>query len=476
MKTRYVPAGLALVMAAMPLGAASAQQQGNARVIEAMSKQGGAGAPAACKAGFATGGKVGDAMADLKDASGQKDPAKRDKLLREAQQKLVGEAQKSPTNAAAWLYLGRAYLYAGDIAGADSAFTRAEKLAPDCNEDIQRYRQAAWVPLVNDAVDFSKAEKNDSALALFRDANTIYRGQPNGLIGAGVIYANRNESDSAIKYLKEAADVAAAANLPEDRNNATLNLGILQARAKKFDDAIATLEKYRGWAPKDTAAVKTLVYAYRNSGQKDKADALAKEFNMAPTEVAGGDTKEEASRGVALFQEKKYAEAAQVFGDVFAKQPFNHDALLNQAQSYYNLKDGAKLVDAASKFTALEPMHDLALLLLEQGYRMQKQTDKQLAVVGQRRKLTTKIETTGIGISPTEIKLTMAATGRQAKDEKDAPMAASGTTLVFEFLGSDGAVLATQEVSIPPLAPDASHTFEVAAKANGINGWRYKAK
>ncbi|HEU4648454.1 MAG TPA: tetratricopeptide repeat protein [Gemmatimonadales bacterium] len=476
MKTRYVPAGLALVMAAMPLGAASAQQQGNARVIEAMSKQGGAGAPAACKAGFATGGKVGDALADLKDASGQKDAAKRDKLLREAQQKLVGEAQKSPTNAGAWLYLGRAYLYAGDIAGADSAFTNAEKLAPDCKEDIQRYRQAAWVPLVNDGVDFSKAEKNDSALALFRDANTIYRGQPNGLIGAGVIFANRNESDSAIKYLKAAADAAAAANLPEDRNNAMLNLGIIQARAKKFDDAIATLEQYRTWAPKDTAAVKTLVYAYRNSGQKDKADALAKEFNMAPTEVAGGDTKDEANRGVALFQDKKYAEAAQVFGEVFAKQPFNHDALLNQAQSYYNLKDGAKLVDAASKFTALEPMHDLGLLLLEQGYRMQKQTDKQLAVVGQRRKLTTKIETTGIGISPTDIKLTMAATGRQAKDEKDKPIPASGATLVFEFLGSDGAVLATQEVSIPPLAPDANHTFEVAAKANGINGWRYKAK
>jgi tetratricopeptide (TPR) repeat protein len=197
---------------------------------------------------------------------------------------------------------------------------------------------------------------------------------------------------------------------------------------------------------------------------------------MAPGEVAGGDTREEANRGVALFNDKKYAEAAQVFGNVFAKQPFNHDALLNQAQSYFNLKDGAKVVDAASKFTALEPMHEIGLLLLQEGYRMQKQTDKQLAIVSQRRKLGTKIETTGIGISPTEIKLSMAATGLAAKDEKDKAVPPSATNLVFEFLGSDGAVLATQEVSIPPLAPNATHAFEVAAKANGVNGWRYKAK
>jgi tetratricopeptide (TPR) repeat protein len=475
-KTRYVPAALALAMASMPYGAATAQQQANARVVQAMSKQGGAGAPAACKAGFATGGKVGDAVADLKDASNQKDQAKRDKQFADARQKLASEAQKDPNSASAWLYLGRAYLYTGDIAGADSAFTKAEKLGPDCKEDIQRYRQAAWVPLVNDGVDFAKAEKNDSALVLFRDANTIFRGQPNGLIGAGVIYANRNESDSAIKYLKAAADAAAAANLPEDRNNATLNLGIIQARAKKYDDAIVTLEQYRTWAPKDTAAAKTLVFAYRNSGKKDKADALAKEFNLAPTEVAGGDTKADADRAVALFSEKKYAEAAQIFGDIFAKQPFNHDALLNQAQSYFNLKDGAKLVDAASKLTALEPMHDLGLLLLEQGYRMQKQTDKQLAVLSQHRKLTTKVETTGIAIGPTEIKLSMAATGREAKDEKDKAVPPSATSLVFEFLGSDGAVLATQELTVPPLTPGATHAFEVAAKANSINGWRYKAK
>jgi tetratricopeptide (TPR) repeat protein len=475
--TRHLPAALSLALAIATAGAAEAQQP-NARVLAAMAKQGGAGAPAACKAGFATGGKVGDAVNDLRSASEQKDEAKRANQYDGARQKLVGEVQKDPKNASAWLYLGRAYLYRGDLAGADSAFSKAEALAPDCKEDTQRYRQAAWVPLVNDGVDFVKENKTDSAAALFRDANTIFRGQPNAYAGLGVIYANRNETDSAITYLKQAAKVAADANLPEDRNNATLNLGIMQAKAKRYDDAIATLEQYRTWAPNDTAGAKTLAYAYRNAGKADKAAELEKQFGIAPAEVAGGDAGVTAAfnQGVEAFNAGKWQDAGKLFGQVFEKQPYNHDALLNQATAYYKAKDGPNLVTAAGKLVELEPMNEVALELLAAGYREAKQTDKQVGMVTRFRGNPVNVQTKGVSISPTNITLTMAATGREAKDAKDKPLAAAPVTLAFEFLGGDGAVLKTQEVTLPPLAPNAAHEFKVEAAANGINGWRYKVK
>jgi len=473
--TRHVPTALALALIAAPLGSASGQQ-GNQRVVVAMAKQGGAASPAACKAGFATGGKVGDGLKDLRSAMDQKDDEKRGFSLGEARKKLTEAASKEPKNPTAWLYLGRAYLYEGDLAGADSAFTRAEALAPDCKEDTQRYRQAAWVPLVNDGVDFVKADKNDSATVLFRQANTIFRGQPNSFAGLGVIFANQGQTDSAIVYLKKAADVATAANLPEDRNNATLNLGILLNRAKRYDDAVKTLEQYRTWAPNDTAGAKSLALAYRGAGQTDKAAALEKQFGIAPTEVAGSGEATTATftQGVEAFNAGKFDDAGNLFGQVFEKQPYNHDALLNQATAYFKGKIGPKLVTAASKLTELEPMNEIAVQLLEQGYRMTQQTEKQVATVSQRRMLPVKVESKGVTISPTDIKLAMAATGRDARDAKDRPIKPAPVALSFELLGQDGSVLATENVTLPPLAADATHEFTVEAKANGITGWRYK--
>ncbi|HEX5385374.1 MAG TPA: tetratricopeptide repeat protein [Gemmatimonadales bacterium] len=462
-------AGIALVALALPMLAVPARAQtpsgGNARVIAAMKKQGGASALPACKEGIAPGGRVQDGLRALQS----------DKFG-EAAQRLAEATKREPENGGAWLYLGRAYLYEGDLAGADSAFTKAEQLAPACKEDILRYRQAAWVPLVNDGVDFVKANQSDSAFVVFRAANTIYRGQPNAFAGLGVIYANRGETDSAITYLKKAVEVAAADSMVEERNNSTLNLGIMETRAKRFDDAIATLERYRTWVPNDTTAAKTLAQAYRAAGKGDKAAALEKQFGIAPTEVPGGDTKDLASKGIALFTAGKFAEAADVFGQVFEKQPFNHDALVNQATAYYKAKDGSHLVEAATKLVALEPLNEIGLELLEQGYKETHQTDKQIATVARRRALPVKIESKGVKISPTSLELSFTATGHEARDDKDKLIKPAPVTLTFEMMGPDGATLATQDVTVPPLKADATQDFTVDAKANGINAWRYKAK
>ncbi len=467
---------------ALSLGASasavSAQAPGSDRVAKLMAQQKGV-LPPFCKSALTGSGKINDLVTDFKAAVSQPDEAKRTAAIGKAKDGFAHAILKQDQagNAAAWIYLGRAYLYQGDVAGADSAFSQTDKIAPDCKDETERARQAVWTPLVNDGVAFANANNPDSAAVLFHQANTIYRGSPSAFANLGVIYANRGQNDSAAGYFKQAADISAKdTTFRDELKFSTLNLGIVQARAKHYDEAVATLEAYRKLAPDDKQGGTALHTAYCGANQADKAQPLEKQYGLPPCGVAGGDASSLVEKGVAAFNANKFDEAADLFGQAFAKQPYNHDALLNQANAYFRSKNGPKLVSAAEPLVALEPLNEIAIQLLEQGYRATKQVDKQLALVNRRRSLPAKLETKKIAISPTDITLSLTATGRAALDAKDKPIKAAPVNLTFELLGADGGVVATQDVTVPALADGATQDVTVSAKANGINGWRYKIK
>ena len=228
--------------------------------------------------------KVGSAATYLKTGIETEIPENRARALANGKKVLLEalEQNKQGKNPGAWYYLGRIYLQQGDIVGADTALTKAEALAPACKKDISDVRYAGWVPLVNAGITFTKEEKNDSALALFRQANTIYRDKPQAYSAAGVIFANDKATDSAIVYLQKAADIAGRANMPEERNQSTYNLAAMLQRANRNDEAIAALERFLGWVPNDVEAKKALAALYRTTGKIDKAQALEKEVGAAP--------------------------------------------------------------------------------------------------------------------------------------------------------------------------------------------------
>lgn len=426
--------------------------------------------------------KVSSGATYLKTGIETEVPANKARALESGHKVLVEAIAKNgqEKNPAAWYYLGRIYLQQGDIAGADSALTKAEALAPSCKDEIGKLRNIAWVPLVNAGINFAKEQKNDSALALFRQANIVYRDKPAAYLNGGVIFANAGQTDSAIVYWEKAVAIAERTNDVEERNTATRNLAAMYQRANRHKDAVPLLEKYLTWVPKDTEVKRALATSYRATGQTEKAEALEKEVGAAPATggppSAAGGAASPMNTAIELYNQKKYAEAAAAFEKVIATEPHNRDALFGLANAYIALKNGPKLAATAARLDSIEPMNQEVVRMLASGQRMAKKETQ--ANKTATRALAMPITVTISQFAPTADGATLSgtATGREAQTPQGKRITAAPVTLVVEFLDAKGAVVANQEVQIPALKPDQSHPIEVKGQGSGIAAWRYKRK
>jgi tetratricopeptide (TPR) repeat protein len=423
--------------------------------------------------------KVSSGATYLKTGIETEVPENKTRALASGQKVILEAIQQNDQgkNPAAWYYLGRIYLQQGDIVGADSAFTKAEALSPACKQDISAQRYNGWVPLVNAGVTFAKQQNNDSALALFREANTIYRDKPQAYSSAAVILANNKMDDSAIVYLQKAVEIATAANLPEERNQATFNLAAVLQRKNRNEEAAAALERYLGWVPNDVEAKRALAGIYRTTGQVDKAKALEAQAGVgAPAPAAGTGKASAMNAAVALYNAKKYDSAATAFEQVVAAEPNNRDALYGLANSYIGLKKGPQLAQTSTRLAAIEPMNEDVLRMLVTGQRMAKK--EALANKTAIRVLAMPASITITAFAPTAdgATITGKATGRDAQTATGKPVAAKPVTLVFEFLDAKGAVVGNQEVQVPALKAGESQPIQAKAQGAGITAWRYTRK
>jgi lipopolysaccharide biosynthesis regulator YciM len=113
-------------------------------------------------------------------------------------------------NPAVWYYYGRYYVEMKDGAGADSSFRKALALAPQCEADINGYREQIWTDVLQAGLRTWQENKLDSAKGLLRQAAGLRPNHPRASLALGQIYAAENKVDSAGTALNQAA--AAAGN------------------------------------------------------------------------------------------------------------------------------------------------------------------------------------------------------------------------------------------------------------------------
>ena len=475
MNTRIVLAAGLLGVGAYP--AAAQQPAVNDRVVQGLPSK---YLPPTCslKAGHF---KVSSGATYLKTGVETEVPANKTRALASGQKVLLEAIQQNgqEKNPAAWYYLGRVHLQQGDLVGADTAFTKAEALSPACKQDISAQRYNGWVPLVNAGISFAKGQKSDSALALFREANTIYREKPQAYSAAAVILANNKMDDSAIVYLQKAADIATAANMAEDRNQATFNLAAVLQRQNRNEEAAAALERYLGWVPNDVEAKRALAGIYRATGKLDKAKALEAQAGVggpaaAAAPPAGTGEGAAMNAAIALYNAKKYDSAATAFEKVVVAEPYNRDALYGLANSYLGLKKGPQLAQTATRLLAIEPLNDDVLRMLATGQRMARKEASANKTAMQVIAMPVSIAVKEFAPAADGASVKATATGRDAQNSRGKPIAAKPITVVFEFLDSKGTVVGNQEVEVPALKAGETHPIEAKAQGTGISAWRYK--
>lgn len=425
-------------------------------------------------------GKVGDGQKALKTGIEDKDKTKRLAALDNAERILVEQVRgEQAQSAAAWYYLGRTYLLKGDVAGADSSFDKATQLAPDCDIDINTYRQNAWAVLANAGIEKLRGNDTDSALVYFRQASIVFDQLPHVFENMGVIFANSDQQDSAAFYFGKAAQIAEAdTSLVENRNSATLNQAMTLQRMEKHQEAIDVLVKYLSWNPADIDARRSLAYSYRQAGQTATADsleqAMVEEFSKMNYDSLS--TNDLMSVGVNLFNAKKYDEAAGIFEKLMTRNGWSRDAVYNAANSYLALKQWDKLLTASRRLMEIEPLNEDAYRLASQALRELKQQDELLKVAETFVALPVNLEVSNFQMGQQASRLTATATGRKATDGAGKDLKPVPIQLTVEFLNDGGQVVGSQEVSIPALNEGATHQVQAEARVGGVTAWRYKRK
>ncbi|HSR14631.1 MAG TPA: tetratricopeptide repeat protein, partial [Gemmatimonadales bacterium] len=440
-----------------------------------------------------SGGKVNDGQKLLRTGIEDKDPAKRAASLEQAQAVLEqaitagGQAESS----GAWYYLARTYLARGDVAGADSAFTRTMALAPDCEIDVSAYRQNTWAALATSGIQAMQQGNPEQALTLFRGASTMFRELPHVFENMGVIFANSGMDDSAATYFQQAMEVSRS-TLVDNLNSATLNYAAMLQRMEKHSEAIVPLREYLARNPGDMEARKSLAYSFRTAGMVDSADAMERAMveEFSRMNIDSLSSSELMAVGVSAFNAQQYARAAEIFGKAEARNPWSRDAVYNRANAYLALTNWEMLVEASKRLIEIEPMNEDAYRLLGQGYRgLKEEADsaKQATVAKTMEQnmvkaaeglvsLPAQVEVVGFRLGASSAMISAVATGREATDAQGRILKPVPVTLVFEFMDAAGSVVAAEEVSIPALQPGQTQDISVQAAGSGISGWRYKRK
>jgi tetratricopeptide (TPR) repeat protein len=399
-----------------------------------------------------------------------------DRVLREA----IREGQQdSPM---AWYWLGRVYLYHGDVAGADSSLKRAEQLAPECAAEYRQIRMLTAQALMKPAADFREAGQMDSAMILLRQVLSFQPDNPNANYEMAVIYFNQKNFDSAAVNFQRAVAAteqraATDSNYASFRNQALFNLAAVYQNAGKHAEAIEALRRYLGYNPGDDDARRALANSFRATGMADSASAIESTITSQPSSGSGGVPGAGAfNRGIDAFNAKDYAGAASAFNEYLAINPRSREALYNLASTYYAMSNADSLIAVGERLVALDPLNDNNLRLLAGGYQLKKNQDQMIKYALLITELPVNVEVSGFQTGAGAATWAGSATGRAARNQADQPIAPAPMTLVFEFLDQNGTVVATQEVAVRALAEGEKQELSVAAQTAGIVAWRYKKK
>jgi len=415
-----------------------------------------------------------------------------------------------------------------DIIGAvDSAFTIVETANPECASQTAAWRQQkGWVDLVNHAMELGNSG-SDSAVAVAKRSLQLSRSAPYGYLILAQASAKANQPKEALDYYKQALKVSTDTSLAETRRQILGTMGnfaadlveqaqgadkatymaeakaAFEALAKdpgtKYADLARTGQARLATLSGDTSAIKG---SYADQLANPGAFSYSSLMNAAVTAARANQTKDaiklfEAAYGVnpqhrdVLYNlarlyivDSAAKKGLPVARQLVANDPSNPDNYQLMAIAYvaiqkeYSAKEKAyeakakelgqrantsksaavqkAAIDSAAKLTPLiKAYSDSAKTLVDSALKYNTMTQQ----------LPLRVEFTEF--TPAEGKTTL---GGKITNQTDA---AKSVTLKLQFVDKSGNVVATQDVSVGPIAPHASAPFTATGAGAGIVAFKY---
>lgn len=375
------------------------------------------------------------------------------------------------------------------FAAADSAFTIVEQASPECVSLIRQWRQQKpWLNSLNAAINALNAGQLDSAEIHARRSLLLDRSAPYAYSVLGSIAQNRKNLSAATEFWKQALTAAGT-----DTTYADVRVKTMYELASAASDKAEALTGAAKRAAAREAIKPWQEYLAVANNDLLLADAID---NVSRMYVAAGDSASvptvyaallaNPSRygeialvhaGVVATRNGRQADAAKLFDAALAQNPYSRDAINNLAATHIQNNEFSKAFPLIDRLVALDPSNPDNPLLYAFAYQgMYKGTkDKKLQKIYTDSLVyfNSKSENATVKVAVKEF------TRRPAETTFKGTIQNLGTTsktysLTVEFLDKGGNVLATETVSVGPVAPKSTQAFTITSPKGGAYGYRYK--
>ena len=131
------------------------------------------------------------------------------------------------------------------------------------------------------------------------------------------------------------------------------------------------------------------------------------------------------------------------------------------------------MVESAEYLLQYDPLNGDAMKLRGEGYRVMENQEMLLEVFTEITAAQLVIDVIGFEPGADGAVLTLQATGHKAESVDGSAIKATAVAITVEFLNEADEVVATQDVTLPVLAPDATEEVVIEGQGSGITWWRY---
>ena len=382
---------------------------------------------------------------------------------------------------------------------ADSIFTVAERLAPECATQISAWRQGApWMALMNQALTALSESRLDTADALARRALILDRNAPYGHVVLGGVarlrLANAPAADKARLYAESRQHLARALEIAQ---NDTSYGDVVRSSHYELGELVAASIADAPPAERPIrareAAEHFKQYAAVAESDLQRADALQKMGEVfelvndtaSIRAIYGGVRSNPAvygerstlTAGILATRFGAPAEAAALYNAVLTSNPYHRDALRNLSVTLVKLNDYTGLLPITQRLTALDPNNPENWIFHAYAYAGMSERASNAA---QRRAYADSSSKYDRMATEMPVKVVFTEfSPLEAEARLRGTIENLGTTpqtynLTVEMLDRSGNVVATEVTQVGPIAAKASGEFAVTGKAVGIVAFRYK--